>query len=114
MSSFSFFHFIILIVIIALIYRAYRGVSPAGASVSNTGSMICPNCGTRGEPKTLTQGNMLIELILWLCFLIPGLIYSIWRLSSRKQVCPACEMPGMIGIHTPNGQLLLKKFTVQE
>lgn len=33
---------------------------------------------------------MLVELFLWLCFLIPGVFYSIWRLTTRAQVCRSC------------------------
>ena len=64
-------------------------------------SMFCPNCGTVGAPKTITKGSFLIEFILWLAFLIPGLIYSIWRLSSRYQACPACKAPNMIPTNSP-------------
>lgn len=64
-------------------------------------SMFCPNCGTIGAPKTITKGSILIEIVLWLAFLLPGLIYSIWRLSSRYQACPACKAPNMIPANSP-------------
>jgi hypothetical protein len=112
MGSFTFTQWIIVAVIVFIIYMATRSSSPASrGKVTPTGGMICPNCGTRGNPKLITQGSIAIELILWLCFLIPGLIYSIWRLSSRKQGCPACGQIGMIGVTTPNGQLLMAKFS---
>jgi len=50
----------------------------------------CPNCKYSGEGKLHTPGSILIELVLWLCFLIPGLIYSLWRHAARKVVCPRC------------------------
>ena len=40
--------------------------------------------------KTVTRGSIWIEIILWLCLIVPGLIYSIWRLTTRRQVCSAC------------------------
>ncbi len=110
MGSFSAIHWMIFAIIIFIIYKAFQGSFGGKGKVSNTGTMICPNCGTRGEPKTITKGSTLIELVLWLCFIIPGLIYSIWRLTSRQPGCPACGQVGMIGITTPNGQLLLKKY----
>lgn len=58
----------------------------------------CPNCSFEGEAKTKTPGSFLIELVLWLCFLIPGLIYSIWRLSARGKVCPRCEFKNIYKI----------------
>jgi len=50
----------------------------------------CPNCKYEGEAKTYTKGSMGIELLLWLFFLLPGLLYSVWRLSTRYSGCPKC------------------------
>jgi hypothetical protein len=44
--------------------------------------MICQDCGAQGTPKSHTRGSILIELVLWLLFIIPGLLYSLWRLST--------------------------------
>jgi DNA-directed RNA polymerase subunit RPC12/RpoP len=51
----------------------------------------CPNCSYEGKSKTFTKGNVIIELFLWLFFIFPGLIYSIWRLSTRYKGCPKCS-----------------------
>jgi hypothetical protein len=51
---------------------------------------ICSNCGYLGKPKKIVRGAFLIELILWLCFLVPGFIYTVWRLTSQYDVCPKC------------------------
>ena len=51
----------------------------------------CPNCDYEGKPKTYTPGSGLIELVLWICLLIPGLIYSLWRHSARYYGCPECQ-----------------------
>jgi len=71
---------------------------------------ICANCGYKGRPKTLTKGSFSIEIVLWLFFIIPGLIYSLWRLTSRYKACPKCKMTNMVPISTPRGQKLLKEF----
>ena len=45
-----------------------------------------------------------MELFLWLFFLLPGLLYSVWRLSQRKKdACPSCNREGMLSLHTPFG-----------
>lgn len=49
--------------------------------------IVCTACGYVGEPTTATKGSFGVELVLWLCLIIPGLIYSIWRLSSRHDAC---------------------------
>jgi hypothetical protein len=74
-----------------------------------TDGYICSSCGYRGKPQTRTQGNILIEIILWFFFLIPGLIYSIWRMASRKKVCPKCNLETMIPLNSPIGQKMLKE-----
>lgn len=51
----------------------------------------CPNCKYEGQGKHVMKGSFLIELLLWLAFLIPGLIYSIWRLSKQIWTCPKCD-----------------------
>lgn len=71
---------------------------------------ICEHCGYMGFPITVTKGSILIELILWLLFIVPGIIYSIWRLSSRYSACKKCGAPNMIPIDTPRGKQLIKEF----
>ncbi len=50
----------------------------------------CPNCKYEGKSKTAIKGNFLIEIVLWLFFIIPGVIYSLWRSTSRHPICPSC------------------------
>lgn len=55
------------------------------------GARICPNCGWQGMPKKINRGSGLVAVALWLFFLLPGIIYSLWRLTARKiQLCPRC------------------------
>ena len=71
---------------------------------------ICGTCGTIGTPKTETRGSIFIEIILWLCFLIPGLIYSVWRLTTRRPVCRECGGHQLMPVTTPAGRALAAKF----
>ena len=71
--------------------------------------MVCAVCGNIGNSKSETPGSMIIELILWLCFLIPGLVYSFWRLSARKTVCGVCGSPNMIPADSPKGKKLMEE-----
>jgi hypothetical protein len=75
-----------------------------------TPSLICTQCGSVDGPKSKTKGSMLIELILWCCMLIPGLIYSIWRLTTRSSVCKSCESPQMVKTASPIGADLMRRF----
>ena len=104
MGSFSIYHWIILGVIAYLIYSAF------GRS-SNTGPMVCKSCGMLAKPRSAVSGNLAIEIILWLCFIIPGLIYSIWRGSTRHLVCSSCGSREVIPENSPMGQKVLKELS---
>lgn len=67
---------------------------------------VCRDCETVAEPRRTTQGSIWIELILWLCFLVPGLIYSIWRLSTRYDACAACGSKNIVPLNSPAGRKL--------
>jgi len=71
--------------------------------------MFCKNCGNIGKPRKVTRGSIFIEIILWICFIVPGIIYSIWRLTTRTTVCPHCSTPGMIPIDSPMAQKILSQ-----
>lgn len=75
-------------------------------------NLICTLCGYTGSSKKKVKGNFLTEVILWLFFLIPGLIYSIWRLTSKQDVCPKCGNASMIPSDTPMGQKMMADFPV--
>lgn len=74
---------------------------------------ICTECGTAGKPKRVTRGSILIEIILWLCFLIPGLIYSVWRLTTRHDACGACGSRNMVPLSSPRGKKLAADFGLE-
>lgn len=63
--------------------------------------MFCPHCGTTAVPRRMTKGSFAIEVALWLFFLVPGLIYSIWRLTSRYDGCRSCGQAGLIPPYSP-------------
>lgn len=69
---------------------------------------VCTTCRYVGHPKTATRGSFVIEIALWLLFIFPGILYSIWRLSTRQSVCPKCNNASMIPVGTPRGQELLQ------
>lgn len=71
---------------------------------------ICAACGTVGEAKTVTRGSLLIEIILWLCFLIPGLIYTVWRLTTRGRACASCSSSELVPVATPRGRELMARY----
>ena len=71
---------------------------------------ICLNCGYVGAPRTRVKGSCLIEGILWLTFIVPGIIYTIWRMGrdARLTECPKCGAQNMVPVESPAGQNFLK------
>jgi len=72
------------------------------------GMMVCAQCGCTGT-ESHTKGSFLIELVLWFFMCVPGLIYSIWRLTTRGQVCSACKSDRLVPANSPTGQNLLSR-----
>jgi hypothetical protein len=68
---------------------------------------FCTACGSVVYPVLAKKGSGFTEFILWLCGLLPGLIYSIWRANSEHEVCPACGSPQVIPVDSPNAQKLM-------
>ena len=62
----------------------------------------CPSCGAVGRPQFRKSGSTWIEILLWLLAILPGIIYSIWRVSTKRWVCPKCDQTGMIPLDSPN------------
>lgn len=71
--------------------------------------LVCTICGYVGFPKKVARGSGAVEFILWLLFLGPGLVYSIWRRTNKQNTCPTCGNSKMISINTPVGQKLVKE-----
>jgi hypothetical protein len=68
---------------------------------------FCSRCGASAVPTTVTPGSILIELVLWCVFLIPGVLYSLWRLSARtRNTCPHCKGPGMLPLNSPQAVMM--------
>lgn len=64
-------------------------------------TVYCVTCGTTGSRTTNTRGNLLIEIILWFFFIVPGVIYSLWRLTTVRKVCRACGSDQIIPPSSP-------------
>lgn len=72
---------------------------------------LCTRCLAEGQPKKVTKGSLAIEIILWLAFFVPGLVYSIWRLTTRYEACRSCGSGELIPRNSPRAQQLLGMST---
>ncbi len=64
------------------------------------GDQVCADCGSTELPVEAKRGVGWIEVLLWLCYLIPGMIYSLWRRARSRLVCAYCGNPSMVSIHS--------------
>ena len=71
-------------------------------------SLLCTECHHVGPPQRITRGSFWVEVLAWLLFLVPGLIYSLWRLGTRYNGCPACGSRNLIPLDSPRGQQMLR------
>jgi hypothetical protein len=71
--------------------------------------VVCPSCGHVGDTTTVTKGHFALEVVLWLCFLVPGIIYSVWRLTTRYEACPVCGNPHLLPRSAPMAQKFLRE-----
>lgn len=89
---------IVLLIVGAILWGLFRLLVPKTGAGS---SRHCMTCGTDSDGKLHTRGSIWIELVLWCCFVIPGLIYSIWRHTSRSMVCHACGSHTLVPGQSP-------------
>jgi hypothetical protein len=80
------------------------------ANPNNAPLKICQNCGNTAKVWAKVRGSFYIEIILWLFFLIPGLIYSIWRLGGKVSKCTSCGSTNMIFVNSPKAKELMDDF----
>jgi ABC-type Mn2+/Zn2+ transport system permease subunit len=97
MNSLTISHVILAAIVAAVVY----GGAKAFLAGYNATSLFCTTCGHEGETKTLTRGNLAVEIVLWLCLIIPGLVYSVWRLASRTEACSSCGATTLVPSNSP-------------
>ena len=90
--------------IMALIKGARKAAPPIHQTMVHPSDSICLRCGTIGQPRMETPGSFAAEVMLWLLLIVPGAIYTVWRLASKRPVCPTCRSPGMILAGSPRGR----------
>lgn len=81
---------------------------------SNAAEYICTRCGWKGRPKKGLNGNAAVELLLWLLFIVPGIIYTIYRGNNRPLICRECGATEMVPLDSPRGRELLSHYHPNE
>jgi hypothetical protein len=67
----------------------------------------CTACGTTDLPIFRCKGSGLITFLLLLFFLLPGILYAMWRSTTRHAVCPRCGSSAVIPLDSPRAKAAL-------
>lgn len=105
MTGFSVFSWAIFGFVLWVVWRIFR------PNTQKSESMYCTACGHEGETATTTKGSVLIELVLWLSFIVPGLVYSLWRVNSRHKTCSTCGSSALVPSTSPVAMAKKKRLT---
>lgn len=69
---------------------------------------LCTQCLNKVEPKKVVRGYFIIEIALWLLMILPGLIYTFWRIfGGRQETCPECGGHAFVPLDSPAAKALL-------
>lgn len=80
-----------------------RGQESAGSG------LVCLNCSTVERARRRTKGSGGVEILMWFFFLLPGLIYSVWRRSGKTEwfECHVCGSTDLIPLDSQRAHALL-------
>lgn len=88
-----------------------RGVSGVTTRLTKVhGKYLCPDCVANPggvqryyctschgfSAYARKKGNGLIELVLYLFYIVPGVIYSVWRRTGNSRLCANCGKATLI------------------
>src|SRR4051812_23073902 len=69
--------------------------------------VLCTRCLEKVLPSLQEKGSAAIEIVLWLFLLIPGVIYSIWRRTDERRICPACGSSELVPFQSERAKSIL-------
>lgn len=68
-------------------------IACVASQLGSNKNIICPNpnCGYKGTAKRKARGSALVGLILLCFFILPGLLYFMFK-GGYRYTCPQCGM----------------------
>ena len=74
---------------------------------------LCTRCLETIRPTSGVRGSFLIELglwataIIWLPLILLGILYSVWRMTTRRKQCPRCSSTELVPSDSERARRLL-------
>jgi rubrerythrin len=69
---------------------------------------VCTQCKAIETPKCRARGSFVAEILLWCLFIVPGVLYTLWRNAEHVRSCPVCGSSAIVPVESPRGQVLTK------
>jgi hypothetical protein len=76
--------------------------------MDKTPTHVCTKCRSQVVPRSIKPGSAGVELVFWFLLILPGVIYSIWRITSRYLGCPTCFAKNLLPLDSPAGRTLAR------
>jgi hypothetical protein len=90
---------------IVLLYKSIRN--------SLLKEKLCKTCGAIEKPARVVPGSLILEIILWICFLLPGMLYTGYRISKKYWACLNCGSREIIPLDSPLAAQFIKENRVK-
>lgn len=69
---------------------------------------VCTTCGTMfNRPKIVKPGHWLITVVLVFFYIIPAVIFEVWRTAKERKCCPSCGAATVIPSASTFGQRIV-------
>lgn len=82
---------------------------------------LCKDCGHQGDRISITPSSFAVELLVWVgaviltilvhwVFLIGGILFTLWRVTSSYKGCEKCKSKNVIPLDSPMAHAILDKM----
>jgi hypothetical protein len=82
-------------------------MAPQTSSSAGAAEVYCRNCGHVGSPLSLRRGSRILECLLYVLVVVPGVAYTLWRKRSQYLACAQCRGTQLMAADSPLAQAIL-------
>jgi len=74
-------------------------------------NQVCRDCWSISQPTQNKElrGSAFITVLLLLMYIIPGIIYMVWRRGDKSIICTKCRSKNLVPVDSPMGQKIINE-----